>query len=88
MTIFKYVNSSINKQAKKYTSEMTKTSDYFKKGNKKCSTKRDNHIMLTRDVATITNKKTNKRQDNLKVNLVMVVGFYVMLIYFLFDMLL
>lgn len=83
--IAKCINNSINKKRKFYTNEIMRTSRYFDEGNKKCKTNKDKQIMLTRDIATIDNDKINKRQENLKVNLVMIIGFYVMLIYFLVN---
>lgn len=81
--LIKYANSSMYRKSKQYTRGMLKRSGYFKKGNRKCKTITDNNIMLTRDIATIHEDKINKRQQSLSVNLVMVCGFYVMLIYFL-----
>jgi len=86
--IFKAVNSSIHKQGKKYVKEIKTNSSYFEVGNKPCKTKKDNHTMMTRDVATIDEDKVNDRQKSLKVDLIMFTSFYIMLIYFCFNILL
>lgn len=86
--LFNVVNSSIHKQGKKYTNQMLRNSSYFEKGNRKCKTKKDNLTMLTRDIAKIDTKHINVRQKSLKVDLIMFTSFYIMLIYFCFNMLL
>ena len=85
---FKLANYIINMNKKRYTKEILRNSSYFKKGDKPCKSNKDKHTMLTRDIATITNKKLNDRQKGLKVNLIMFISFYIMLIYFLFNVLL
>lgn len=86
--LFKALNSSIHKQGKKYVKEIKRNSSYFEVGNKPCKTKKDNHTMITRDVATIDEDKVNDRQKSLKVDLIMFASFYIMLIYFCFNILL
>lgn len=86
--LFKAVNGSIHKQGKKYVKEIKRNSSYFEVGNKPCKTKKDNHTMITRDVATIDEDKVNDRQKSLKVDLIMFASFYIMLIYLCFNMLL
>lgn len=86
--IFKAVNGSIHKQGKKYVKEIERNSSYFEVGNKPCKTKKDNHTMITRDVATIAEDKVNDRQKGLKVDLILFTSFYIMLIYLCFSMLL
>lgn len=86
--LFKTVNSSIHKQGKKYVKEIKRNSSYFEVDNKPCKTKKDNHTMMTRDVATIDEDKVNDRQKSLKVDLIMFASFYIMLIYLCFNMLL
>ncbi|MDU6996021.1 MAG: hypothetical protein E6356_14260 [Terrisporobacter othiniensis] len=86
--LFKAVNGSIHKQGKKYVKEIERNSSYFEVGNKPCKTKRDNHTMMTRDVATIDEDKVNDRQKGLKVDLIMFTSFYIMLIYLCFNILL
>ena len=85
--LFKAVNSSIHKQGKKDVKEIKRNSSYFEVGNKPCKTKKDNHTMMTRDVATIDEDKVNDRQKSLKVDLIMFASFYIMLIYFCFNIL-
>lgn len=86
--LFKAFNSSIHKQGKKYVKEIKRNSSYFEVGNKPCKTKKDNHTMITRDIATINEDEVNDRQKSLKINLIMFASFYIMLIYFCFNILL
>ncbi|WP_312286721.1 hypothetical protein [Terrisporobacter sp.] len=86
--LFKAVNGSIHKQGKRYVKEIKANSSYFEVGNKPCKTKKDNHTMITRDIATINEDEVNDRQKGLKVDLILFTSFYIMLIYLCFNMLL
>lgn len=83
--MFGLLNGVIYQQSKKYSKRMFKTSESFNSGNIKCKNVRDNNIMLTRDVCKITDDKINNRQKSLKINIIMVVFFYMALIYFLVN---
>lgn len=77
-----FINHNISLQRQRYLSEISRRSNYFTKGNRKCESVKDNNIMLTRDIAKIDNDKINKRQQNIKVNLILIGAYYMMLIYF------
>lgn len=83
--MFGLLNGAIYQQSKKYLKGMIKTSESFNSGKIKCEDVRDNNIMLTRDVCKITDDKINNRQKSLKINIIMVVFFYIALIYFLVN---
>ena len=77
-----FINHNISLQRQRYLSEISRRSNYFTKGNRKCESVKNNNIMLTRDIAKIDNDKINKRQQNIKVNLILIGAYYMMLIYF------
>lgn len=77
-----FINHNISLQRQRYLSEISRRSNYFTKGNRKCESVKDNNIMLTRDIAKIDDDKINKRQQNIKVNLILIGAYYMMLIYF------
>ena len=80
--LFKLTNYIINSNQKKYTKRILNNSSYFKAGKKECKTRRDSNIMLCRDISTITDEEINKRQEKIKVNLILICAYYMMLIYF------
>ena len=84
---FNKVNNNINKKRRKYSKELLKTSKYFETGKRKCSTNRDIHIMLCRDISTINSSELNTRQKEIKVRPMIFIGFYIMLFGYLLNML-
>ena len=80
--LFKLTNYIINSNQKKYTKRILNNSSYFKGDKKECKTRRDSNIMLCRDISTITDEEINKRQEKIKVNLILICAYYMMLIYF------
>lgn len=92
--VLNFINHGLNIQRKRYLSNIKMRSSFCEKGNKLkgktnfVPSKKDVQTMRYRDISKINDEKINKRQENLKVDLVMFIAFYVMLIYLFFSVLL
>ena len=92
--VLNYINHLSSLQRQRYLSEIKRNSSYFEKGDKiNCRktfvpTSKDVQTMKYRDIAKIDEDKINKRQENLKVDIIMFTSFYIMLIYLFVKVLL